>query len=133
MSAKVKYLIGYIDGDAVKHLCIMFPQMRGFIKCVGSGGKNMSSMIKNDNVLIKPDQIWGKARIYWLDQWIVRKQLDIMPTYYYVQNQGKLMIAKPRKLWKTSIWANFWWFRGQISQNYKFFWKIGFIQIEGHI
>ena len=27
-----------------------------------------------------------------IDQRVVRKQLDIMPTYHYVQNQGKLMI-----------------------------------------
>ena len=35
---------------------------------------------------------WRKllTRINWLDQRIVRKQLDIMPTYNYVQNQGKL-------------------------------------------
>ena len=30
--------------------------------------------------------------IHWLDRLIVRKQLDIMPTYHYVQNQGKLMV-----------------------------------------
>ena len=41
--------------------------------------------------------------------------------------------AKSRKWTKTSIWAIFWWFRGEISPNSKFFWKIGFIQIEGHI
>ena len=28
--------------------------------------------------------------IYWLDRWIVSKQPDIMSTYHYVQNQGKL-------------------------------------------
>ena len=32
-----------------------------------------------------------KTRIHWLDQQIVRKQLDIMPTYHYVENQGKLI------------------------------------------
>ena len=32
------------------------------------------------------------TRIHWLDWRIVRKQLDIMPTYHYVQNQGKLMM-----------------------------------------
>ena len=41
--------------------------------------------------------------------------------------------AKLRKWPKTSIWAIFWQFRGQISPNCKFFWKIGFIQIESHI
>ena len=37
-------------------------------------------------------QIQQETRIQWLDWWIVRKQLDIMPTYHYVQNQGKLMM-----------------------------------------
>ena len=35
--------------------------------------------------------------------------------------------AKSRKWPKTSIWAIFWRFRGQISRNPNFFWKIGFI------
>ena len=30
--------------------------------------------------------------MHWLDQRIVRKQLDIMSIYHYVQNQGKLMM-----------------------------------------
>ena len=34
----------------------------------------------------------NSTKRHWLDQQIVRKQLDIMPTYDYVQNQGKLMI-----------------------------------------
>ena len=33
-----------------------------------------------------------ETRIHRLDRRIVRKQLDIMPTYHYVQNQGKLMM-----------------------------------------
>ena len=37
-------------------------------------------------------QIQQETRIQWLDWWIVRKQLDIMPTYHLVQNQGKLMM-----------------------------------------
>ena len=36
------------------------------------------------------------TRIHWLDRRIVRKQLDIMPTYHYVQNQGKLMMQSPK-------------------------------------
>ena len=41
--------------------------------------------------------------------------------------------AKSRKWPKNSTWAIFWQFRGQISPNCNFFWKIDFIQIEGHI
>ena len=47
-----------------------------------------------------------ETRIHWLDRQIVRKQLDIMSTYHYVKNQGKLMM-KLRKWPKTSIWAIF--------------------------
>ena len=36
--------------------------------------------------------ILDKARFRWLDRRIVRKQLDIIPTYHYVQNQGKLIM-----------------------------------------
>ena len=41
--------------------------------------------------------------------------------------------AKLRKWPKTSIWATFGQFWDQISPNCKCFWKIDFIQIEGHI
>ena len=73
-----------------------------------------------------------ETRIHWLDRQIVRKQLDIMSTYHYVKNQGKLMM-KLRKWPKTSIWAIFFDSWGQISANCKFFWKICFIQTEGHV
>ena len=36
------------------------------------------------------------TRIHWPDRRIVRKQLDIMPTHYYVQNQWKLMTQSPK-------------------------------------
>ena len=38
--------------------------------------------------------------------------------------------AKSRKWPKTSIWAIFWRFRGQISPNCKFFWKIGSFKLK---
>ena len=38
------------------------------------------------------DIITKQTRIHWLDRWIVRKELDIIPTYHYLQNQGKLMM-----------------------------------------
>ena len=38
--------------------------------------------------------------------------------------------VKSRKWPKTSIWAIFWRFRGQISPNCKFFWKIGSFKLK---
>ena len=37
-------------------------------------------------------RLWILRRIDWLDQQSVRKQQDIMLTYHYVQNKGKLMM-----------------------------------------
>ena len=44
---------------------------------------------------------------------------------------GKSRKANNAKSRKCAIWAIFWQCRGQVSPNWKFFWKIDFIQIEG--
>ena len=48
-----KYFIGYQEGEIVKPLCIILPQMSGYIKYFKSSGKNMSFMVKDDDVLDK--------------------------------------------------------------------------------
>ena len=53
-----KYFIGYQKGEIVKPLRIILPQTSGYIKCFKSGGKNMSSLIKDDKVWEKYKQIW---------------------------------------------------------------------------
>ena len=40
-----KYFIGYKEGEIVKPLCIILPQMSGYIKYFENGGKNMSFVI----------------------------------------------------------------------------------------
>ena len=45
-----KYFIGYQEDEILKPLCIILPQMNGYIKYFENGGKNMSFLIKNDNV-----------------------------------------------------------------------------------
>ena len=54
-----KYFIGYQEGEIVKPLCIILPQMNGYIKYFENGGKNMSFMIKDNNVLNKCNKIWN--------------------------------------------------------------------------
>ena len=53
-----KYFIGYQEGGIVKPLCIILPQMSGYIKYFENGGKNMSFLIKDDEVWEKYEQIW---------------------------------------------------------------------------
>ena len=57
-----KYFIGYQEGEIVKPLCIILPQMSGYIKYFQNGGKNMSFMVKDDNVLDKYNKIWDKIK-----------------------------------------------------------------------
>ena len=51
------HFIGYQEGEIVKLLCIILPQMNGYIKYFESLGKNMSFLIKNDEVYEKYEEI----------------------------------------------------------------------------
>ena len=57
-----KYFIGYKEGEIVKPLCIILPQMSGYIKYFGNGGNNMSFMVKDDDLLDKYNKIWDKIK-----------------------------------------------------------------------
>ena len=57
-----KYFIGYQEGEIVKPLCIILPQMSGYIKYFENGSKNMSFLIKNDEVWEKQDKIWDMIK-----------------------------------------------------------------------
>ena len=48
-----KYFIGYNEGEIVKPLCIILPQMSGYIKYFENSGESMSFFVKNDDVLDK--------------------------------------------------------------------------------
>ena len=53
-----KYFIGYKEDEIIKPLCIILPQMNGYIKYFENVGKNMSFLIKNDEVWEKYEDIW---------------------------------------------------------------------------
>ena len=50
-----KYFIDYKEGEIVKLLCIILPQITGYIKYFENGGKSMSFVIKEYDVLDKYD------------------------------------------------------------------------------
>ena len=62
-----KYFIGYLEGGIVKPLCIILPQMSGYIKYFENGGKNMS-------FLIKDDELWEKYKNI---RDVIKKKLSI--------------------------------------------------------
>ena len=45
-----KYFIGYQKGEIVRPLCIILPQMSGYIKYFEYGSPNMSFLIKDEEV-----------------------------------------------------------------------------------
>ena len=53
-----KYFIRYQEGEVVKPLCIILPQMSEYIKHFRNGGQNMSFLIKDDQVWEKCKQLW---------------------------------------------------------------------------
>ena len=53
-----KHFIGYLKGEIIKPLCIILPQMSGYIKYFENGSKNMSFLIKDDELWDKYDKIW---------------------------------------------------------------------------
>ena len=52
-----KYFIGYLKGEIIKPLCIILPQMSRYIKYFENGSKNMSFLIRDDEVWNKYDKI----------------------------------------------------------------------------
>ena len=52
-----KYFCGYLNNDVIKPLCIIFPQMDGYIKYFDDGGKNMSFDTEDEKVYEKYSDI----------------------------------------------------------------------------
>ena len=55
----MKYFIGYKEGEIVKPLCIILPEMSGCLNYFENGGKNMSLLIKDEDVLDRYSKIWN--------------------------------------------------------------------------
>ena len=62
---RFKYFIDYQEDEIVKPLCIILPQMSGYIKFFKNRGKNMSFIVKGDSVLNKYNKIWDKIKEKW--------------------------------------------------------------------
>ena len=45
-----KYFIGYQEDEIIRPLCIILPQMNDYIKYFENGGRNVSLLIKNNEV-----------------------------------------------------------------------------------
>ena len=57
-----KHFIGYTVENSFRPLCIIFPQMSGYLKYFNNRGKNMSFKIEDNSVLVKYNQVWNKIK-----------------------------------------------------------------------
>ena len=55
----LKYFIGYNDGDVIRPLCIILPQMIGYVKHFDSN-KTMAFKVSDNKLLKKYNKIWEK-------------------------------------------------------------------------
>ena len=78
-----KYLCGYLNNDTIQPLCVILPQMNGYIKYFDDGGKNMSFVTDDEDIYEKHNEIWE----------VVRKPLKLKFTVGPVRDD-KYIIAK---------------------------------------
>ena len=53
-----KYFCGYLNNDVIQPLCVILPQMNGYIKYFDDGGKSMSFVTDDEEVYEKYNEIW---------------------------------------------------------------------------
>ena len=78
-----KYFCGYLNNDVIQPLCIILPQMSGYIKYFDDSRKNMSFVMDDKEVYEKYNEIWN----------VVKKILKLKFTVSPVRDD-KYIIAK---------------------------------------
>ena len=77
-----KYLCGYLNNDVIQPLCVILPQMSGYIKYVDDGGNNMPFVTDDEKVYEKYNKIWE----------VVRKLLKLKFTVNPVRNDKYTLV-----------------------------------------
>ena len=57
-----KYFSEYLNNDVIKPLCVILPQISGYIKYFDNNGKNMSFVTDDKEVYEKYNEIWNVVK-----------------------------------------------------------------------
>ena len=57
-----KYFCGYLNNDVIQPLCVILPQISGYIKYFDDGGKKMSFGTDDKEVYEKYNEIWNVVK-----------------------------------------------------------------------
>ena len=93
-----KYCIGYKEGEIVKPFYIILPKLSGYIKYLENEGKDMSFMVKNENVLDNYNEIWDK----------IKENLNVKfhSTPFYDEKYIKTKVREFHSVIKTNFMGN---------------------------
>ena len=78
-----KYLCVYLNNDVIQPLCVILPQINGYIKYFDNGGKIMSFVMDDEKVYDKYNEIWE----------VIRKLLKVKFTVNPVRDD-RYLVAK---------------------------------------
>ena len=56
------YFCGYLNNDVIQPLCVILPQMSGYIKYFDDGGKIMSFVTDDKEVYEKYNETWNVVK-----------------------------------------------------------------------
>ena len=96
MKNATKYLIGYIDNDEIKPVCIRLPQMIGYVKYFDDN-KVMFFKVTDKKLLNKYNKIWEKV------EELLNVKFESKPIY----GEGDKYIKAKIKSFKDKVNANF--------------------------
>ena len=91
-----KYFIGYNDGDVIRPLCIMFPQMIGYVKHFDSN-KTMFFKVNDNKLLKKYNKTWE------IKSNLLNIEFDSQPLY----SDGEKYIKTKIKMYGDRVNTNF--------------------------
>ena len=92
----LKCFIGYNDGDVIRQLCIILPQMIGYVKHF-DGNKTMSFTVSDNKLLKKYNKIWERVGN------LLNIEFDSEPVYVDVDKYIKTKI----KMYGDRVNTNF--------------------------
>ena len=92
-----KYFIGYNDGDVVRPLCIILPQMISYVEHFNSSNETVSFKINDNKLLKKYNKIWEK----------ISNLLNIKFDSQSVYGDGEKYIKTKIKMYEDRVNKNF--------------------------
>ena len=57
-----EHICRYLNNDTIQPLCVVLPQMDGYIKYFDDGGKNMTFVTDDEKIYEKYNEIWEVIR-----------------------------------------------------------------------